>query len=83
MMRFSPTWEADCPDVPSPDTEQWPRTLESFTCKTSDNVTRPIQQQREGRGLHVTSRLLGRKEVASGQRSKLLCPTKATDAGTM
>jgi hypothetical protein len=77
------------PDIPSPDTEQWPRTRESFACKTSNNVTRPIKHQREGRGLHekprpsMTSRLLGRKEAASLRRPKLRRPTKATVVGAV
>jgi hypothetical protein len=77
------------PGVPPPDFGQWPRTCKSLACKTSNNVTRPIQHQREGRGLHrkpqpnVTSRLLGRKEAASRRRPKLRCPTKATNAGAV
>jgi hypothetical protein len=41
MMKFFPVWQVDCPGVPSPDTEQWPRICGSFACKTSNNVTRP------------------------------------------
>jgi hypothetical protein len=53
MMIFFPAWQAECPGVPSPDTEQWPRTRESFGYKTSNNVTRPIKHQREGRSFSI------------------------------
>jgi hypothetical protein len=56
MMRFSQCGKWTAPVSHHLDVELWQRTHESFTCKTSNNETRPSGHQREGRGLHEKPR---------------------------